>query len=169
MSTQGNFARQANSFIDEGLKGRWFGSGSGPLSVGIAQAARFNVVNPVGSGKLILIHRYRIHATTSSEYVAVMVNAALQLPVTVVPALNRLVGAPLGVAQIFHDVGLPMIGGTALPYQIPIQVGATTFTEFLIHPTIVVPPGASIGTNFVNTSGGPSLVTSLLDWEEIPA
>jgi hypothetical protein len=168
MGSGGNFARIANSFIDEGLSGRWFGSGSGPITVAGGQAARFNVTNPLGSGKLILIHRYRIHVTTASEYVAVIVNATTNLPATVVPSLNRRVGSPTGVAQIRHDAGVVMTGGTALPYQIPIQVGSTTFTEFIIHPTIIVPPGASIGTNFANTTGGNSQVVSLLDWEEIP-
>lgn len=168
MMSAGFFARQASPFIDEGVDSRWFGSGSGPLTVAGGSAARFNVINPVGSGKLILIHRYRIHVTTSSEYVAVIVNATTNLPATVVPALNRRVGAAMGVAQIRHDAGAAMSGGTTLPYQIPIQVGATTFTEFIIHPTIVLPPGASIGTNFVNTTGGASQAVSLLDWEEIP-
>lgn len=168
MGNHGFFARQASPFIDEGIDGHWFGSGSGPLTVAGGSSARFNVVNPVGSGKLLLIHRYRIHVTTASEYVGVIVNATTNLPATVVPSLNRRVGAAAGVAQIRHDAGASMGGGTILPYQIPVQVGSTTFTEFIIHPTIIVPPGASIGTNFVNTTGGNSQVVSLLDWEEVP-
>lgn len=166
--SDGGFARTADPFLDEGIKGQWYGSGSGPIAVAGGQSARFNVINPVGSGKLIMIHRYRIHVTTASEYVEVRVNATTNLPVAVVPSTNRRVGAPNGVAQIRHDAGLAMSGGVLLPYSIPVQTGGATFTEFLIYPSIVLPPGFSIATNFLNATGGPSQATSLLDWAEMP-
>lgn len=169
MGSGGNYARIADPFLEQGVKGQWYGSGSGPISIPGGQAARFNVINPVGSGKLILIHRYRIHVTTASEYVEVRVNATTNLPVTAVPATNRRVGAAAGVAQITHDAGVAMSGGVLLPYSIPVQTGGATFTEFLIYPSIILPPGFSIGTNFLNATGGPSLATSLLDWAELPA
>lgn len=171
MGSGGGFARQADSFLDEGIKGQWYATGRGPVSVagGGLTSGRFNVVNPVGSGKLIMIHRYRVHVTTASEFIEIRVNATTNLPTFALPATNRRVGGPAGVAQIFQDTGPAMTGGIALPYQIPVATSANTFTEFLIVPTIIVPPGFSIGTNFQNTTGGASNWITLLDWKEVPA
>ena len=169
MGSGGGFARQADALIDEGVSGEWYGSGGGPLDVPPGDALRFLLLNPLGSGRKILIHRFRIHVTTASEYVQILVNPTTDLPVSVIPAYNRYVGKPNGQADLFLDTGVAMTGGLVLPYNIPVETAGATFTEFIIMPTIVLPPGSSIGTNFVNTTAGVSKGTALVDWKEIAA
>lgn len=154
-------------FLAQGLAGQWFATGRGPISVNSMDAANLLISNPVGSGVLIQIHRFRIHVTSSSEYVAIRVNPTTNLPVTVVPSSNRRIGYPAGKAIVTMDAGPLMGGGSLLPYSIPVETAGQTFTEFTIIPTITVPPGFSIGTVFENTSGGPSMVVELLDWREV--
>lgn len=168
MGSLGGFARQSDPLFDEGLRAQWFGTGSGPLDVNAGDALRFLMVNPLGSGKLIMIHRFRIHVTAASEYVQVLVNPTTNLPVTSVPAYNRYVGKPNGIAVLTLDTGIAMSGGLVLPYNIPVETGGATFTEFVIHPSIVLPPGSSIGTNYTNSTAGVSKGTTLVDWREVP-
>lgn len=169
MGSTGGFARQADSFIDEGLQGEWYSSGAGPIDVPAGDTLRFLIANPLGSGKLIMIHRYRIHVTTASEYVQVIVNPTTNLPVASIPSPNRYLGKPSGAATLTIDSGVPMIGGASLTYDIPVETGGATFTEFTIYPSIVVPPGFSIGTNYTNNTAGTSKGTVILDWREIAA
>lgn len=156
-----------NAFLEQGLAGEWFATGRGPISVASMDSANLLISNPVGSGVLVQIHRFRIHVTSASEYVEIRVNPTTNLPVTVVPSSNRRIGAAAGKAIVTMDAGPAMTGGTVLPYEIPVETSGQTFTEFLIYPGITVPPGFSIGTVFENTSGGAAMVVELLDWREV--
>ena len=169
MGVGGGFARQADPFIDEGMRGEWYSSGAGPIDVLAGDTLRFLIKNPLGSGKLLMIHRYRIHVTTASEYVQVIVNPTTNLPVAAIPSPNRYLGKPGGIAQLLIDAGLAMTGGASLTYDIPVETGGSTFTEFQIYPSIVVPPGFSIGTNYTNNTAGASKGTVILDWREVAA
>lgn len=168
MGSGGGFARQADPFIDEGMRGEWYSSGAGPIDVPASDTLRFLIRNPIGSGRLLMIHRYRIHVTTASEYVQVIVNPTTNLPVTTIPSPNRFLGKPSGLAVLTIDPGAAMTGGSSLTYDIPVETGGATFTEFQIYPSIVVPPGFSIGTNYSNNTAGVSKGTVILDWREVP-
>ena len=163
----GSFVQPDDPFLYQGLQQDWYATGRGPVDVEAAESANLLISNPVGSGKLLQIHRLRGHVTTASEYVAVIVNPTTNLPATGIPSSNRYLGAPAGVADVFMDDGPAMTGGTLLSYQIPVETSAETFTEFLIYPSIIVPPGFSIGAIFTNTSAGESKVVMLLDWREV--
>lgn len=164
------YARQANPFIQEGIAGLWHATGRGPLSVPNGDSLRATMENPGGSGKLLLIHRLRIFAASPNEYVHVHIGPTTNLPAFVIPSSNRRVGFPNGVAVVKCDVGVNMGGGTVLPYQIPLDSSVNTLTEFEIFPTLILPPGVTIGLDFLNdTGGGPRDAVLLADWKEVPA
>lgn len=163
------YARQANPFIQEGIAGLWHATGRGPLSVPNGDALRGTMENPVGSGKLLLVHRLRIFAASPNEYVHIHIGPTGNLPVFNVGAPNRRIGGPAGVAVVKIDVGANMTGGTVLPYQIPLDSSVNTLTEFEIFPTLIIPPGITIGIDFLNdTGGGPRDAVLLADWKEVP-
>ena len=166
----GSFSRQLDDpFLAQGIAGQWFASGRGPLDIPTMQSVNLLIANPPGSGKLILIHRYRVHVTSAAEYITIQVNPTTTLPMTVAGSPNRRIGAPAGVAIVTMDVNaVAMGGGTLLPYEIPVETSERTFTEFLMYPAIILPPGFSIGTSFTNTSEGSSKIVNLLDWREVP-
>jgi hypothetical protein len=166
----GAFALQKNSFIQEGIAGLWYATGRGPLVVPNGSALRATTENPVGSGKLLLVHRLRVFAASPNEYVHIHINPTTNLPTFVIPSSNRRIGFPNGVAVVKCDVGANMSGGTVLPYQIPLDSSVNTLTEFEIFPTLILPPGTTIGIDFVNdTGGGPRYAVLLADWKEVPA
>lgn len=167
MSGFGAYARQVNPTIQEGIAGLWYATGRGPLSVPHTNALRATMQNPVGSGKLILIHRLRMYASTANEYVHIHINPTTDLPAFVIPSSNRRIGLPNGVAVVKCDVGPTMSGGSELPYQIPLDNSVNTLTEFEIYPTLIVPPGVTIGIDFLNESGGVSDTVLLADWKEV--
>lgn len=165
----GNISRQPDDpFLVEGLRGEWFSSGRGPVDIPTMESVNLLIKNPLGSGKLVMIHRYRVHVTSASEYIDIVVNPTTTLPVTAATSANRRVGMPNGVAIVTMDVDpVAMSGGTPLPYSIPVETASQTFTEFKIYPSIILPPGFSIGTSFTNASGGVSKMVNLLDWREV--
>lgn len=163
------YAQQKNPFIQEGIAGLWFATGRGPLVVPNGSALRGTMENPVGSGKLLLIHRLRVFAASPNEYVRIHIGPTTNLPAFVVPSSNRRIGSPSGVAVVKIDVGANMTGGTVLPYQIPLDSSVNTLTEFEIFPTLIIPPGVTIGIDFLNdTGGGPRDAVLLADWKEVP-
>lgn len=167
--TGGSFALKADSFILEGLSREWFSSGRGPVAVPLNSSMRATIENPVGSGKLVQIHRLRIFVTSSNETMVLRVNPTTNLPTFVCGSPNRFVGAAAGSAVIKVDVGPAISGGVILPYEIPIASSDQTFTEFIVYPGITLPPGVTLGMNFVNdTGGGDADAVILGDWREIP-
>lgn len=169
MSTQGGYARQVDALLKEGLEGQWYAAGGGPQSVPNGSTSRFMIRNPVGSGRNVIVHRYRIHVTTQDEYVSIRINPTGNLPTNQVAASNRFIGMPDGVSEVFLETGTAMTGGTLVEYQIPVQTGEFTFSEFLIMPGFILPPGVTLATNMTNNSGGATQVTQLLDIKEVPA
>lgn len=168
MGSSAGFVRQGDPLLLEGMAGEWFSSGRGPLDIPTMESVNLLIANPLGSGKLVMIHRYRVHVTSASEYIDIVVNPTTDLPVTVAASTNRRLGSPNGVAIVTMDVNpVPMTGGTPLPYSIPVETASQTFTEFMIFPAITLPPGFSIGTSFTNSSGGASKMVNLLDWREV--
>lgn len=168
MATSAGFARQVDSFEDQGINGEWYAAGRGPLSVPNGNALRVTIQNPVGSGRLMLIHRFRPWSSTDPEDFTVIANPTTDLPTFQVASGNRRAGAAAGSAVIRVDVGTQMTGGTTADYRVPISSGASaSFTEFIIYPTVVVPPGVMLGVNVTNPSGSTASMTALLDWREV--
>lgn len=165
----GAFALRKDPFILEGMSKQWFSSGRGPIVIANNASMRATVENPVGSGKLIQIHRLRIFVTSSNETMILRVNPTTNLPAFVCGSPNRYVGGPAGVAVIKVDAGAAMSGGAVLPYEIPIASSDQTFTEFIVYPGITLPPGVTLGMNFLNDTGGSASDAVILgDWREIP-
>lgn len=169
MATSSGYARQVDSFEDQGINGEWYAAGRGPMSVPNSQALRVTIENPLGSGRLLLLHRFRPWSSTDPDDFGVMAGPTTNLPVFVVASGNRRVGLPAGVGVVRTDVGVPMSGGIATEYRSPIASGpgTTSYTEFIVYPTIIVPPGVTLGVNVTNPSGSTAQMTALLDWREV--
>lgn len=155
-------------FFDIGLKGNYFNTGTGPVSVTGGNHFRMLGVNPGGSGVLVCLHRLRFFCSTPSEFVELRVNPVAGLPGGApLPVPSQRLGKPSSVVVVTADISAtPMSGGALNPYQIPMKIGE--MVEFEIPTTRILPPGTSIGIDYNNATGGPSNVVAIIDWFEVP-
>lgn len=170
MPTFSSRAVPVNNPSDTATDGTSYNTGRGPVSVTAGNSLRILGVNPVGSNVVVLLDRFRVWASTTSEDVEIRINPTGNLPTFSVPYSNVRLGGPAGVLIVTCDVGTPMTGGSTAAYKLPIAEGnSQNFTDYLLTSPFVVPEGFSIGASATNISGGPSTMTMVVDMRETPA